>query len=69
VVAKILDEEEEEEQCEVIEQKCTHEAWVKRERGEFGTLYKELIDDTKFFGHFKISENYFYILLSKLDVH
>jgi hypothetical protein len=37
---------------------------VNRERdGEFGTLYKELIDDeTTFFVYFRISENCFHIL-------
>jgi hypothetical protein len=45
VIAIILDEVEEE-QCEVKKRKWVHEAWMNRERdGEFGTLYKELIDD------------------------
>jgi hypothetical protein len=48
VIAIILEEEE---QCEVKKRKWVHETWVNREcDGEFGTLYKELIDDeTTFF--------------------
>jgi hypothetical protein len=54
VIAIILDEEQEE-QREVKKRKWVHEAWVNRERGgEFGTLYKELIDgETKFFWIFQ----------------
>jgi hypothetical protein len=61
----------EEEQREVKKRKWVHEAWVNRERdGEFGTLYKELTDDeTKFFEYFRMSENCFNILLSKIEVH
>ena len=48
VVALILDEEEEKQQKK--KRKWVHEAWKKREEGEFITLFKELIDDeTKLF--------------------
>jgi hypothetical protein len=68
LIAIILDEEEER---ELKKQKWVHEACVNRERdGEFGTLYKELIDDeTKFSEYFRMSEYCFNILLSKIAIH
>ncbi|XP_068082314.1 tRNA:m(4)X modification enzyme TRM13 homolog isoform X2 [Anabrus simplex] len=67
----ILLDEEEEEHHQFKKRKWVHEAWQNREcDGEFATLYKELIDDeTKFFEYFRMSENCFNILLSKLEVH
>lgn len=69
MIAIILDEEEEE-LNQVKRRKWVHEAWKKRgSEGEFATLYKELIDDgTKFFEYFRMSENCFNILLSKIEV-
>lgn len=70
MIALILDEEEEE---EVVKKKrlWVHQAWKKRPtEGEFSTLYKELMDDgTKFFEYFRMSENSFNLLLSKLEIH
>jgi hypothetical protein len=67
VIAIIMDEEE---QREMRKRKWLHEAWVNRQRnGEFGTLYKELNDDEmKFSEYFKMSENCFNIVLSKMEV-
>jgi len=69
MIALILDEEEKE---KVVKKRMwVHKAWTNRPtEGEFSTLYKELMDDgTKFFEYFKLSENSFNLLLSKLEVH
>jgi hypothetical protein len=50
-----------------------HQAWKKKPaEGEYSTLYKELTDDgTKMFEYecFRMSENAFNLLLSKLEIH
>ena len=63
MIALILDEEQ-----EVKKRKWVHPAWRKRAaEGEFATLYKELQDDgANFFEYFRMSENSFNLLLSKL---
>ncbi|KAB0802472.1 hypothetical protein PPYR_04658 [Photinus pyralis] len=65
MIAVILDEEE---THHTKKRKWVHEAWRKREtEGEFATLYKELMhDETKFFEYFRMSEECFNILLSKI---
>lgn len=68
MIALVLDEEEKQ---LVKKRKWVHQAWKKRNtEGEFATLYKELMDDgAKFYEYFRMSENAFNILLSKLEVH
>ncbi|XP_025413776.1 uncharacterized protein LOC112685931 isoform X3 [Sipha flava] len=62
MIALILDKDEEE---DVVKKKrlWVHQALKKRStEGEFYTLYKDLMDDgTKFFEHFRMSENSFNI--------
>ena len=67
-IALVLDEEENQ---QVKKRKCVHQAWKKRKtEGEFATLYKKLMDDgAKFCEYFRMSENAFNILLSKLEVN
>lgn len=69
MIALVLDEEQEE--PERKKRKWVHQAWQKREtEGEFATLCKELIEDErKCWEYFKMSENSFNLLLSKLDIH
>lgn len=71
IIAAVLDEEEEQNGHVVERRFWVHPAWKKREtKGEYATLYKELMDDgTKFFEYFKMSEYSFNVLLSKLEVH
>jgi len=47
---------------------AVHPTWSKREiEGEFGTLYKELIDnEVKFYGYFRMNREYFFALLEKV---
>jgi len=48
---------------------AVHPAWSKTEiKGEFVTLYKELIDDeVKFCGHFRMNREWFFALLEKVN--
>lgn len=68
MISIILDEEE---SNKTKKRKWVHESWKKREsEGEFVTLYKELMEDgRKFFEYFRMSENCFNILLSKIEMH
>jgi hypothetical protein len=64
-IAVALDEEEGAERKR--RRWAVHPAWSKREiEGEFVTLYKELIDEVKFYGYIQMTRECFHGLREKL---